>query len=94
MTFGVYRDPEGTQLIEQYDFTIQYNKEIAFALAVHGFNISGPSGNQSVFSKTKETITQGIFFTSNSLEFVLIFRGEESCSVFAAFDRKFSSFAF
>lgn len=55
MTFGVYKDAEGKHLLEQYDFMIQYNKEITFDLEVFGFKSGKPS------LKTKETITQGIF---------------------------------
>ena len=60
MTFGVYSDPVGVNLIEQYDFIVEYNKDALSltSLAVHGFTPAS-SHTQSFFSKTKEAITQG-----------------------------------
>jgi hypothetical protein len=59
MTFGVYSDPAGINLIEQYDFIVEYNKDALSltTLAVHGF--SPGSSNPQKFFKTKDAITQG-----------------------------------
>lgn len=54
----MYRDPHGVHLLEQYDFMVDYNQD-ALALSVLGFVPGSTHSTHSLFTKSKEAITQG-----------------------------------
>jgi hypothetical protein len=81
LTFGVYQDPQGQSLIEQYDFMVEYNND-ALSLSVLGFVPGNSHTTQNIFNKSKEAITQGLFL---STFFAYSFsRSEKGCPIIAA----------